>query len=86
MRNSGNTVVCNRSTQRLFRHFLVRHGLDHVRSGNEHVRRVFNHDVEVSDGRTVDSAPRAWSHDATDRGTTPLASVFRRKCPHSRQD
>src|SRR5689334_6128120 len=41
-------------------------GLDHVRSGDEHVRRVFDHDVEISDRRTVNGAAGAWPHDATD--------------------
>src|SRR5258705_4240868 len=43
----------------------MRHGLDHVRSGNEHIRRVLDHDVEVSDRRTVDCTAGAWAHDAT---------------------
>src|SRR6185295_11601906 len=32
----------------------------------EHVGRVFDHYVKVGDGRTIDGAPCAWSHDATD--------------------
>src|SRR4051812_39576487 len=44
----------------------MRYGLDHVWSSDEHVRRVLHHDVEIRDRRTVNSAARAWSHDATD--------------------
>src|SRR5256886_12924633 len=44
----------------------MRDGLDYVRAGDEHVRRVFDHDVEVGDRRTVNGAARAWAHDATD--------------------
>ena len=44
----------------------MRHGLDHVRAGDEHVRRILHHDVEVGDGRTVHRAARARPHDATD--------------------
>src|SRR5438309_1709810 len=44
----------------------MRHRFDHVRSGNEHVGRVFDHDVEVGDRGTVDRAARARTHNATD--------------------
>src|ERR1051326_8418485 len=47
------------------RHVLVRHSLDDVRTGDEHVRGVLDHYVEVGDRRTVDGAARAWAHDAT---------------------
>jgi hypothetical protein len=43
----------------------MRHGLDHVGSGNEHVRRVLDHNVEVGDCRTVNRTAGAGSHDAT---------------------
>src|ERR1043165_7313284 len=66
MRDARYTVVCDRAAQLFLRHFLVRHGLDHVRTSDEHVRRVFDHDVEVSDRGTVNRAPRTWSHNATD--------------------
>src|SRR6185369_5682374 len=41
------------------------HRLDHIRTGNEHIRRVFDHDVEVSDGRTINRAAGTRTHDAT---------------------
>ncbi len=66
MRDSRNTVVRNSTAEFFLRDFLMRHCLDHVRSGDEHVRRVFDHDVEVSDRGTVNGAARARSHDATD--------------------
>src|SRR5687768_1674174 len=44
----------------------MRHRLDHVWSSDEHVRRVFDHDVEIGDRRTVNSAAGTWAHDATD--------------------
>ncbi len=55
-----------RAAQLFLRNICMRHGLDHVRSGDEHVRRVLDHDVEVSDCGTVDGTAGAWSHDATD--------------------
>src|SRR5688572_966055 len=64
MRDSRNAVVRNSTTQLFFRDFLMSHGLDHVGSGNEHVRRVFDHDVEIGDRRTINRAARTWSHDA----------------------
>src|ERR1041384_2493123 len=66
MGDARNAVVRDGSAEFFLRDFLVRHGLDHVRAGDEHVRRVFDHDVEVGDRRTIHGATRAWSHDATD--------------------
>src|SRR5215213_3978947 len=68
MSNTGNAVVSNRSSECLLRDFLVGDGLDHVWSGNEHVRRVFDHDIEIGDRRTVNGAARTRTHDATDLG------------------
>src|SRR5713226_5367621 len=44
----------------------MRYGFDHVRASDEHVGRVFDHDVEVGNRRTVHRAARARAHDATD--------------------
>src|SRR5713226_10121064 len=44
----------------------MRYGFDHVRASDEHVGRVFDHDVEVGDRRAVHRAARARAHDATD--------------------
>src|SRR5215203_152257 len=66
MRDTRNAVVSNSTTEGFLCDFLMRDGLDHVRSGNEHVGRVFDHDVEIGDRRTVNGAARARTHDATD--------------------
>src|SRR2546422_562807 len=44
----------------------MRHGLDHVRPGDEHVRRILDHDVEIGDCRTVNGAAGAGTHYAAD--------------------
>src|SRR5262245_9418042 len=41
----------------------MRHRLDHVGPGDEHVRRTLHHDVEVSDRGGIDCAACARSHD-----------------------
>src|SRR5258706_7822727 len=66
MCDSRYPIVSGRATEFFFGYVFVRHGLDHVGSGNEHVGRVLDHDVEVGDRRTVNRAARAWPHDATD--------------------
>src|SRR5678815_4515684 len=58
--------MSNSPTESFFRDFLMRDGLDHVRSGDEHVGRVFHHYVEIRDRRTVNSAASTRAHDATD--------------------
>ena len=45
------------------RDLLVRHRLDHVGPGHEHVARVPDHDREVGDGRRIHGAARARAHD-----------------------
>src|SRR5215211_794509 len=66
MCDTRNTVVSDSSTECFLRDLFMSHCLDHVRTGNEHVRRVFDHDIEIGNGRTVDSPSGTWSHDATD--------------------
>src|SRR5215213_6433911 len=66
MRDARNTVMRNSAAKFFLSDFLMRHRLNHVRSGNEHVRRVFDHDVEVRDRRTVNGAAGTRPHDATD--------------------
>src|SRR5258706_194310 len=66
MCDSRYPIVSGRATEFFFGYVFVRHGLDHVGAGNEHVGGVLDHDVEVGDRRTVDGAPRTWAHDATD--------------------
>src|SRR5215203_2344312 len=66
MRDAGNTIMSYSAAQLLFCYFLVRNSLNHIRSGNKHVGRVFDHDVEISDRGTVDCATSTRPHDATD--------------------
>ena len=51
--------------------FLVGHGLHDVRTGDEHVARVLDHDGEVGHRRRVDGAAGARSHDDGDLGHDP---------------
>ncbi len=50
----------------VLRHFFVRHRLDDVRPGDEHVRRVLHHQDEVGHGRRINGAASARSHDGGD--------------------
>src|SRR6266545_1279939 len=60
-----NAIVRERTAQFFLGNVGVCHSLYHVRTGNEHVRRVLHHDVEVGDRGAIDSATRAGTHDAT---------------------
>src|SRR5258708_32270146 len=71
MRDSRYPIVSERATEFFFAYVFVRHGLDHLGSGNEHVGRVLDHDVEVGDRRTVDGAAGAWAHDAANLRNNP---------------
>src|SRR5262245_62090017 len=42
------------------------YGLDHFRTGNEHVTIGFHHEYEVGDCRRIDRAARAGTHDRGD--------------------
>ena len=59
-------VVGHGAAEFLHRHFLVRHGLDHVRTGDEHVGRVASHEDEVGDGGRIDGAAGARAEDRAD--------------------
>ena len=50
----------------LRRDLFVRHRLDHVGTGDEHVRGVLHHDDEVGHRGRVDRAARARAHDRRD--------------------
>ncbi len=56
----------HRAAQLLERDLLVRHRLDHVRPGHEHVAGVLDHDDEVGHRRGVDRPARAGPHDHRD--------------------
>ena len=66
MRHAAGRVVRHRAAELLLGHVFVRHGLDHVRTGHEHVAGVLDHDVEVGNGRRVDRAAGARPHDRGD--------------------
>src|SRR6266404_2046136 len=66
MGNAGDAIVRHRAAKLFFRYILVRHRLDNIGTGDEHVRRVLHHDVKVGDCRTVNRTAGAWSKDATD--------------------
>ena len=54
------------AAQSLLGHIFVGHGLDHVRSGDEHVAVRHHHEDEIGNRRRVYSAARAWPHDPRD--------------------
>ena len=54
------------SAQFLGRHHLVRHGLDHIRPGHEHVGAVLHHEDEIRHGRGVNRTTGAGPHDQAD--------------------
>ena len=66
MRDPAGGIVGHGAAQLLFRHFFVRHRLDHVGPGNEHVRSVFGHKNEIGDGGRIDCAAGARSEDGAD--------------------
>src|SRR5512132_1426640 len=61
-----NAIVCECAAQFLLGDIGMCHGLNHVRTGDEHVRRILDHDIEVGDRRAVYGAAGAWTHDAAD--------------------
>jgi hypothetical protein len=58
--------VRRRAAEELRIDVLMRHGLHHVRSGDEHVARPLDHDREVGDRRRVDRAAGARPEDHRD--------------------
>ena len=58
--------VGDRAAQFLGTHFFVRHGLHHLRAGDEHVRTVFDHEDEVSQRRGIHRTPGRRAHDYAD--------------------
>ena len=66
MRHAAFFVVGHRATKLLLGHFFVRDGLDDVWTGDEHVRSVAGHKNKIGDGRRIDRAARARSHDRAD--------------------
>ena len=66
MRDAAGRVVRHGAAQVLLGDVLVRHGLDDVRAGDEHVRRVARHENEIGDGGRIHGAARARAHDRAD--------------------
>ena len=66
VRDAARRVVRHRAAELLLRHFLVRHRLQHVGAGDEHVAGVLHHHDEVGDRRRVDRAAGARAHDRGD--------------------
>ena len=66
MRDARDRVVRHGAAQGFRRDFFRRDRLDDGRSRDEHLARVLDHVDEVRDGRAVDSAARARSHDDGD--------------------
>ena len=54
------------ATQLLKRDILMRHGLDDIRAGHEHVARLLHHDDKVRNRGTVDRTAGTGSHDHAD--------------------
>src|SRR6266700_4963220 len=59
-------IVCCGAAEFFLGHVFMSHGLDHVGPRYEHVRCILDHDVEISDCRTVNGAAGAGTHDAAD--------------------
>ena len=66
MRDAALLVVRHRAAELFLGDVLVRHRLDHVGAGDEHVARLLHHDDEVGDRRRVDGAAGAGAHDRGD--------------------
>ena len=63
VRDARARAVRDGAAELLRRDFLSRDRLDDGRARDEHLARVLDHEDEVRDGRAVDSAARARSHD-----------------------
>ena len=63
VRDSADRVVRARAAELLFVDILVRDRFDYVGPGDEHMRRVLDHENEVGQGRGVDRSTRARAHD-----------------------
>ncbi len=66
MRHAAGGVVRSRAAERFLGDILVGHGLDHVRSGDEHVAGVLHHEDEVGEGGGINRTAGARAHDGGD--------------------
>src|SRR5262245_17179847 len=56
----------HRPTELIEANVFVSHGLDHIRSGDKHITRIFDHHNEIGQGGRIDGTTRARTHDRTD--------------------
>ena len=68
MGDAGLRVVGHRAAELLELDLLAGDRLDHVGAGDEHVRRLLDHEDEVGHGGGVDGAAGARAHDHADLG------------------
>src|ERR1700722_4381474 len=68
MRDAAQRVVSSRAAERFLGDVLMGHGLNDVRSGDEHITGFVDHEDEVREGGGVDSPAGAGSHDGGDLG------------------
>ena len=66
VRDAGLRSMRRRAAELLERHLLARDRLHHVGAGDEHVRRLLDHQHEVGDRGRVDGAAGARPHDEAD--------------------
>ena len=66
MRDARLSRVRHRAAELLKRRLLAGHRLDHVRTGDEHVRGLLDHENEIGHRRRVHRTPRARPHDQAD--------------------
>ena len=83
---TGHRVVLTRTTEGFHVHVLTGHGLNDVRAGNEHVRRLVHHDDVVSQGGGVRGTAGAGAHnDRNLRNHTGSAHVHTENIGKHRQ-
>ena len=66
MRHAAGGVVRRRAAQRFFGDVLMRHGLDDVGAGDEHVAGLVHHENEIGERGRIHRAARARAHDGGD--------------------
>ncbi len=81
VRDAAHRRVDHRAAERVRVDLLVRHRLDDVGAGDEHVARPVHHDREVRHDRRVHGAARAWTHDHGDLRDDPGRQDVAREDP-----
>ena len=56
MCHSGFCIMRHRSPKFFFCNFFVRNSFDNVRSGDKHIRGIFDHHVKICNGRRINRA------------------------------